>query len=112
MVSLARTYDKSRALLKTLSSQSRLDQLSLAAFIDFSLCNPNVNLFIAVMLSFEMTLIGSIIQDYQIKIFRLYDRIDDYDILVYLSEFLFVTFTIYSLTHEILLIFKEKKGIF
>ena len=112
MVSLARTIDKSRALLKTLRSQSWLDQLTRAVFVDLSLYNANVNLFVAVTLSFEMTSIGSIVQDYQIKIFRLYDHIGGYGVLVYLFEFLFVIFTIYSITHEILLIVKQKTEYF
>lgn len=89
-----------------------LDQLTRAVIVDFSLYNANVNLFVSVTLSFEMTSMGSIIQDHQIKIFRLYDHIGGYGMLVYLFELLFVIFTIYSVVHETLLIVKQKRGYF
>ncbi|CAF4229923.1 unnamed protein product, partial [Rotaria sp. Silwood2] len=112
VVSLGRTYEKARSLIETLRSDTWLDQLTRAVIIDFSLYNANVNLFVAVTLSFEMTSMGSIIQDYQIKIFRLYDHIGGYGILVYLFELLFVIFTIYSSVHEILLLIKQKREYF
>jgi hypothetical protein len=95
-----------------LRSQNWLDQLTRAIFIDFSLYNANVNLFVAVTLSFEMTSMGSVIQDYQIKIFRLYDHIGGYGMLVYAFEFLFVLFTIYSTVHEVILLVKNKRAYF
>ncbi|CAF4435103.1 unnamed protein product, partial [Adineta steineri] len=70
------------------------------------------NLFVSVTLSFEMTSMGSIIQDHQIKIFRLYDHIGGYGMLVYLFELLFVIFTIYSTIHEIILLVKQKRAYF
>jgi len=112
VVSLGRTYEKGRSILEELRSQNWLDQLTRAVIIDFSLYNANVNLFVAVTLSFEMTSMGSIIQDHQIKVFRLYDHIGGYGILVYLFELLFVIFTIYSVIHEILLLTKQKRGYF
>jgi len=111
-VSLGQTYEKGRSILEELRSQNWLDQLTRAVIIDFSLYNANVNLFVAVTLSFEMTSMGSIIQDHQIKVFRLYDHIGGYGILVYLFELLFVIFTIYSVIHEILLLTKQKRGYF
>lgn len=112
VVSLGRTYDRAKSLLEDLRSQNWLDQLTRAVMIDFSLYNANVNLFVAVTLSFEMTSMGSVIQDYQIKIFRLYDHIGGYGIIVYLFEFLFVAFTIYSAIHETLLIIKQRRAYF
>jgi polycystin 1L2 len=89
-----------------------LDQLTRAVIIDFSLYNANVNLFVAVTLSFEMTSIGSVIQDHQIKIFRLYDHIGGYGVLVYIFELMFVIFTIYSVIHEIVLLVKQRDEYF
>jgi len=59
-----------------------------------------------------MTSIGSVIKDHQIKIFRLYNHIGGYGILVYVFELIFVIFTIYSVIHEILLIIKQRKEYF
>jgi hypothetical protein len=59
-----------------------------------------------------MTSMGSVIQDYQIKIFRLYDHIGGYGILVYLFELAFIIFTIYSTINEILLLVKQKREYF
>lgn len=95
-----------------LRSQNWLDQLTRAIIIDFSLYNANVNLFASVTLSFEMTSMGSVIQDYQIKIFRLYDHIGGYGMLVYIFELLFVLFTIYSTVHELILLVKQKREYF
>ncbi|CAF1487008.1 unnamed protein product [Rotaria magnacalcarata] len=112
VVSLGRTCEKARTLITELRSQNWLDQLTRGVIIDFSLYNANVNLFVAVTLSFEMTSMGSVIQDYQIKIFRLYDHIGGYGIIVYLFEFLFVVFTIYSAIHETLSIIKLRREYF
>jgi polycystin 1L2 len=108
-VSLGRSYEKGQKLIEELRLQNWMNQLTRAMIIDFSLFNANVNLFISVTLSFEMTSMGSIIPDYQIKIFRLYDHVGGYGIIVYLFELLFIIFTIYSIVHEILLIIKEKR---
>jgi len=59
-----------------------------------------------------MTSIGSVIQDHQIKIFRLYDHIGGYGILVYIFELLFVIFTIYSVIHELILLVKQRRAYF
>jgi len=112
VVSLGRTFDKSRALLAELRQQNWLNQFTRAVIIDFSLYNANVNLFVAVTLSFEMTSMGSVIQDHQIKIFRLYDHVGGFGIFVYIFEFLFVIFTIYSVVHEVSLLIKLKRGYF
>ena len=112
VVSLGRTHEKAASVLHELRSQNWLDQLTRAIFIDFSLYNANVNLFIAVTLSFEMTAMGSVIQDYQIKIFRLYDHICGYGMLVYSFELLFIVFTIYSTIHEMMLLVKQKREYF
>ena len=112
VVSLGRTLDKSRVILNELRSQNWLNQLTRAVIVDFSLYNANVNLFAAVTLSFEMTSMGSVIQDYQIKIFRLYDHIGGYGMIVYLFELAFILFTIYAVVHELLLITKQKRAYF
>ncbi|CAF1019415.1 unnamed protein product [Rotaria sordida] len=112
VVSLGRTYQQAMSVLNELHLQNWLDQLTRAVIIDFSFYNANVNLFIAVTLSFEMTSMGSVIQDYRIKIFRLYDHIGSYGIIVYIFELLFVMFTIYSTIHETLLIIKQKREYF
>ncbi|CAF0730830.1 unnamed protein product [Adineta steineri] len=112
VVSLGRTHEKGATIIRELRSQNWLDQLTRAVFIDFSLYNANVNLFISVTLSFEMTSMGSVIQDYQIKIFRLYDHIGGYGMLVYIFELLFLFFTIYSTIHEIILLVKQRREYF
>lgn len=63
-------------------------------------------------MSFEMTSMGSVIQDYRIKIFRLYDHVGSYGVIVYMFELCFVIFTIYSVVHEISLILKHKREYF
>lgn len=112
VVSLGRTYEKTRSVLDELHSLHWLDELTRAVIIDFSLYNANVNLFAAVTLSFEMTSIGSVIQDHQIKIFRLYDHIGGYGMIVYAFELMFVIFTIYTVIHELSLIFKQRNDYF
>ena len=112
VVSLGRTYEKARSVLDELYSLHWLDQLTRAVIIDFSLYNANVNLFVAVTLSFEMTSIGSVIQDHQIKIFRLYDHIGGYGVIVYIFELMFVIFTIYAIIHELSLLIKQRRNYF
>lgn len=73
---------------------------------------PNVNLFVAATLSIEMTAMGSILQDYQIKIFRLYDHLGGYAILVLIFELLFIGFTMHAIFHETKLIVKQRRNYF
>lgn len=112
VVSLGRTYEKATRLLTELRAKNWLDQFTRAVIVDFSLYNANVNLFSAVTLTFEMTSMGSVIQDYQIKVFRLYDHVGGFGIIVYVFEFIFVLFTIYGVVHELLLIIKQRKSYF
>ena len=112
VVSLGRTSEKARTVLQELRTQNWLNQLTRGVIMDFSLYNANVNLFVAVTLSFEMTSMGSVIQDHQIKVFRLYDHIGGYGVLVYIFELVFVIFTTYSMSHEIVLIVKQRRGYF
>jgi nitrate reductase NapE component len=112
VVSLGRTYERARDVLTELRSLNWLDQLTRAVIVDFSLYNANTNLFVAVTLSFEMTSMGSVIQDHQIKVFRLYDHIGGYGFLVYSFELIFTLFTVYSLVHEIILIGKQRREYF
>ncbi|CAF0819785.1 unnamed protein product, partial [Didymodactylos carnosus] len=109
LFTLGRTYEKARILLEELKEQKWLDQLTRALVIDFSLYNANVNLFVSITLSLEFTSMGSVINDYKIKVFRLYDHLGGYAIIVLIFEIFFCIFTIYALTHEILLIIKQKK---
>lgn len=109
VVSLGRTYEKARNVLEELRSQNWLDQFTRALIVDFSLYNANVNLFASITLSFEMTSMGSVIQDYQIKVFRLYDHVGGFGIIVYTFEFIFVVFTIYSMIHEIRNVIKFRR---
>ncbi|CAF3933017.1 unnamed protein product, partial [Didymodactylos carnosus] len=89
--------------------QKWLDQLTRALVIEFSLYNANVNLFVSVTMSLEFTSIGSSINDFKIKVFRLYDHLGGYAIIVIIFEIFFCIFTIYAIIHESLLIVKQKK---
>lgn len=109
---MGRTYEKARTVLLDLRSQNWLDQFTRAVIVDFSLYNANVNLFSAVTLTFEMTSMGSIIHDHRIKVFRLYDHVGGYGILVYGFELCFVLFTIYGCVHELLLLIKQRRHYF
>ena len=112
VVSLGRTFEKANRLLNDLREKNWLDQFTRAVIVDFSLYNANVNLFSAVTLTFEMTAMGSVIQDYQIKVFRLYDHVGGFGVIVYAFELIFVLFTIYGIVHELLLIVKQRKSYF
>ena len=112
VMSLGRNLEKTKSLLADLQSHKWLDQFSRVLFVEFSLYNANVNLFVAVTLSIEMTSMGSVIQDYQMKIFRLYDHLGGYGIVVLIFEVLFICFTIYGLIHEIKLIVKTRRDYF
>ena len=98
--------------MNDLQSDKWIDELTRALFVEFSLYNANVNLFTSVTLSIEMTSMGSIIQDYRIKVFRLYDHMGGYGIIVLIFEILFVCFTIHGIIHEIRLIIKERREYF
>ena len=112
LISLGRSFEKTQPILAELRSRKWLDPLTRVLLVEFSLYNANVNLFVAVTLSIEMTAMGSILQDYQIKIFRLYDHLGGYAILVLIFELLFIGFTIHAIFHETKLIVKQRRNYF
>ena len=112
LISLGRNIEKTESILDDLHSQAWLDQFTRVLLVEFSLYNANVNLFVAVTLSIEMTAMGSVIQDYQIKVFRLYDHLGGYAILVLIFELLFICFTIHAIFHETKLIVKQRRDYF
>lgn len=109
---MGRNFEKAQKIVNDLQSDKWVDELTRALFVEFSLYNANVNLFVSVTLSIEMTSMGSIIRDYRIKVFRLYDHMGGYGIIVLIFEILFVCFTIHAIIHEIRLIIKERREYF
>ncbi|RTG82257.1 uncharacterized protein DC041_0002670 [Schistosoma bovis] len=103
---LSRSNDETVAILNELFQGRWIDQSTRALFIDFTIYNANVNIFVIVKIIFEMPesggLFGSTIVQ-PVRLFR-YQTVTDYFVLV--CEIVYLVFLAYYTIEEILEIFK------
>ncbi|VDP37063.1 unnamed protein product [Schistosoma curassoni] len=99
---LSRSNDETVAILNELFQGRWIDQSTRALFIDFTIYNANVNIFVIVKIIFEMPesggLFGSTIVQ-PVRLFR-YQTVTDYFVLV--CEIVYLVFLAYYIIEEIL----------
>lgn len=81
-------------LLQSLQALSWVDADTMVIFIEFTVCNPSLNLFSVVMLSLEFIGTGEILPYHQILTTKLYHYGTDFEMFVAVCEVLFVLQTI------------------
>jgi hypothetical protein len=86
-----------------------LDQLTRAVFLEFTIYNPNVNLFGSVTLLVEFLPTGGAVTFTTINVFQLYTYLGSFGILVLVFEIVFVIYLIYLIIDEVLKMKEQKK---
>lgn len=87
--------------IEDLEKYDWFDRYTRGFFIEFSIYNPNVNMFSNIFISFEQSTTGEIVPEFFLKTFRLFSYIGGYGIFVLACEILAVIFVVYYLVREI-----------
>ena len=80
--------------LDSIKNTDWIDDRTRAVFAEFTLYNPNADLFSVVMIFFELTNVGGVFPSHQIFTSKLYHYSTDLGSYIILSEFLFFCFNI------------------
>lgn len=87
-------------LLEQLSTKEWIDRYTRVIFIEFTVYNPNVNMFSTVTIAFEMPTTGQLIKQVSIKTFRLFSYLGGYGIFVIICEIASLACVIYFIVRE------------
>lgn len=110
---LAYSYAESKAIIDDLRDNIFIDEQTRAVFIDFTVYNPNLNLFGAIRLLLEFPASGGIIPSATIRVLDLVRNSLDGDMMmgsvtVMALEFSIVAFVMFFVCKELYLMFKLK----
>lgn len=94
-------YDRVKQTVEELEKDHWIDRYSRGIFVEFTLYNPNVNMFSNIFISFEHSTSGKIIPEFFLKTFRLFSYIGGFGLFVVACEILTVIFIVYYLVREI-----------
>ncbi|KAL3878017.1 hypothetical protein ACJMK2_035653 [Sinanodonta woodiana] len=103
-----RSYRRTIRNVTRLRSEDWLDLNTRAVFLEFSVFNPNMNLFASIIMVQEFTAIGGAIPRSEFKIFRLHSYIGAYGVIVIIFEVIYCCFTLYFFYRCITKVKKEK----
>ncbi|KAK3091662.1 hypothetical protein FSP39_021645 [Pinctada imbricata] len=78
-----------------------INKYSRVLFIEFTVYNPQANMFSTVLIVFEMPTIGQLHINYSIKTFRLFSYLGGYGIFVILSEIAALACVVYFIVREV-----------
>ncbi|CAF0709342.1 unnamed protein product [Brachionus calyciflorus] len=107
-VSLGRTLERTTKLLSDLKKEKWIDELTRAVFMEFSVYNPNVNLFSSGTLIVEYLSTGAAATYQAISVFSLYSYLGSFGIIVLIFEIIFIIYIVYFIVIEILKLKKQK----
>ncbi|XP_076075764.1 polycystin-1-like protein 2 [Mytilus galloprovincialis] len=94
-------YDRVKQTVEELEKDHWIDRYSRGIFVEFTLYNPNVNMFSNIFISFEHSTSGKMIPEFFLKTFRLFSYIGGFGLFVVACEILTVIFIVYYLVREI-----------
>lgn len=108
-INLGRAVERSVSLIGSLRDENWIDQLTRAVFFEFTIYNPNANLFASATFILEFLSTGAAISYHTIDVFLLYNYLGSFGIIVLVFQIAFVLFLIYYIVAEILQV-KEQRG--
>ncbi|KAK3597481.1 hypothetical protein CHS0354_041902 [Potamilus streckersoni] len=82
------------AMLKTIKESDWIDDGTKGLFVEFTLYNPNVNMFSVVILLFEFTNVGRVFPFHKVFTTKLYHYTNGFEVFVAVCEVAFLIFTI------------------
>ncbi|KAK3612419.1 hypothetical protein CHS0354_032020 [Potamilus streckersoni] len=88
-------------MLAILEKNSWIDRYTRVVFVEFTVYNPNINLFTTVFIVLEMPTTGSFISETRVNTFRLFSYLGGYGVFVILCELSALACVIYFLGREI-----------
>lgn len=109
---MGKTLNRSLTVLEGLKENGWVDQQTRALFFEFTVYNPNVNLFSSATLIVEYLSTGSAVTYVSMSVFRLYNYVGSFAIVVIFFQVLFICFLIYFIVNEVLQIKKQGKKYF
>ncbi|ESP04058.1 hypothetical protein LOTGIDRAFT_110212 [Lottia gigantea] len=89
-----------------------IDHRTRALFVEFTLYNPNVNLFTQTTVAFEVPASGSFVSEIVVKTFRLFSYLGGYGVVVALCDVLTLLFILYFSTRMLKKLRKERRAFF
>jgi len=109
---LGRSIDKSLSMIDELKNNHWIDSLTRAVFFEFTLYNPNVNLFSSCLFIVEFLSTGAATTYHSISVFSLYNYLGSMGVVVLAFQIVYVIFLVYFTVHAVLLIKEEGCGYF
>lgn len=108
------TGGKNHVTQKTdiLQEQNWIDKLTRIVIVEFTIYNPNINLFTTTLISFEMPTTGVILKHVQIYTFRLFSYLGGFGIFVILCELCALGCVVYFIGLELKQIKLDGRGHF
>ncbi|GAB1597495.1 polycystic kidney disease protein 1-like 2 [Argonauta hians] len=99
-------------LMERLQNTSWIDKFTRAVFVEFTIYNPQVNLFTVCTMLAEFTRVGSVVTSYRFEPCMLLPYMTQAALFQTLCDVVFVIFLIYFLIKEIKLLIKLRKNYF
>ncbi|ESP04059.1 hypothetical protein LOTGIDRAFT_110316, partial [Lottia gigantea] len=103
---------RTRKVVETLKKQDWLDLRTRAVFLEFTVYNPNSNLFGSAVLVAEFTALGRAFTRTEFKVFRLLSYIGAWGVVVVLFEVVYACFTLFFFIQCIKKVKKNKMKYF
>ncbi|CAG2212605.1 PKD1L2 [Mytilus edulis] len=107
-----RNVERTNELIDHLRKEVWLDVYTRGVFLEFTVYNPNLNLFGSMIMLVEFMQSGGAVTRMEFKIFRLLSYIGGMGVVVMLFEVLYACFTLYFFVHFVKKLKKERKKYF
>ncbi|WAQ97174.1 PKD2-like protein [Mya arenaria] len=108
VVNFERSYRRTARNLTRLREQDWLDLRTRAVFLEFTVYNPNANLFASAIMVTEFPATGAAVPRTEFKIFRLQSYVGGFAIVVIFFEVLYCCFTLFFFVRSVKKVRKEK----
>ena len=109
VLELSHIYYKAVRQIKNARSELWLDQYTRSVFAEFTLYNPNSNLFCAVTFLMEALPTGGVIPRAEVLAYRLYRYVGDFQLFILACEVFFFAFVLYFTYREAKKIYKTRR---
>ncbi|XP_055955042.1 uncharacterized protein LOC126809611 [Patella vulgata] len=103
---------RTRKVIEDIKHNDWLDTKTRAVFLEFTLYNPNSNLFASVVMVAEFMAVGGVTTRTEFKVFRLLSYIGAWGVVIVLFEVIYACFTFYFFIQCIKKLKKEKMKYF
>lgn len=107
-----RNVDRTKQKLSELKNQIWMDAHTRAIFLEFTVYNPNINLFGSMIMVIEFLHSGGAIPRLECKVFRLLSYVGGLGVMVIIAEVIYTIFSLYFFIRCIKKLKKEKMKYF